>query len=337
VALLEVRDLKVAYKVGGTDVHAVDGVSFDLERSHTLGIVGESGCGKSTLAFALTRLLPPNGRLVGGQVRFEGRDLATLSDADMRALRWKRIAMIFQAAMNSLNPVFRVGTLLREAVQTHESVSNAEADKRAVELFEMVGLQAQHLRNYPHELSGGMKQRVVIALSLVCRPSLIIADEPTTALDVVVQGQILRSLRALAAEMGIALIVISHDLGVIAELCDAVAVMYAGQIVDHGDAVNIFERPGHPYTLALMESIPSLSGPLRPLNALPGAPPNLMALPPGCRFAPRCAYVQSICREQLPPVLPVDAGHEARCHFAGRLEQPAAPLAFVGPQPWEAG
>jgi peptide/nickel transport system ATP-binding protein len=237
------------------------------------------------------------------------------------------MSMIFQAAMNSLNPVFRVGAIMREAVQTHESLSNQEADKRAAELFEMVGLQERHLRNYPHELSGGMKQRVIIALSLVCRPSLIIADEPTTALDVVVQGQILRSLRALAGDLGISLIVISHDLGVIAELCDAVAVMYAGQIVDHGDAVNIFERPGHPYTLALMQSIPSLTGPLQTLNALPGTPPNLLSLPPGCRFAPRCAYAADICREGDPPELTVDAGHAARCHFAGKFEQPVvAPL-----------
>jgi oligopeptide/dipeptide ABC transporter ATP-binding protein len=317
VALLEVRNLRVAYKVGGQDAHAVDGVSFDVDRAHTLGIVGESGCGKSTLAFALTRLLPPNGRVVAGQVRFDGQDVLALGDADLRALRWKRIAMVFQAAMNSLNPVLRVGSLMREALQTHEPVSNREADRRAVELFEMVGLHASHLRNYPHELSGGMKQRVVIALSLICNPDLIIADEPTTALDVVVQGQILRQLRALADELGIALIVISHDLGVIAELCDSVAVMYAGQIIEHGDAAALFTQPGHPYTLALMRSIPSLTGPLQTLNALRGGPPSSLAVPPGCRFAPRCPVAQAICFEEVPPAVQVSDGHTALCHFAG--------------------
>lgn len=321
--LLDVRNLTVTYQVGGSDARAVDNVSFGVERARVLGIVGESGCGKSTLAFALTRLLPPNGRIAGGQVFFDGRDLQTLTNAELRAIRWKRIAMVFQAAMNSLNPVLRVGALMREAIQTHEAVSNQVADKRAAELFEMVGLQPMHLRSYPHELSGGMKQRAVIALSLVCKPDLIIADEPTTALDVVVQGQILRQLRALANDLGIALIVISHDLGVIAELCDSVAVMYAGQIVEQGDAATLFSRSGHPYSLALMRSNPNLTGPLMTLEALPGSPPSALNMPKGCRFAPRCPVAQPICTEQAPPIIELGANQIARCHFADAVARGA--------------
>jgi peptide/nickel transport system ATP-binding protein len=316
VPLLQVNKLDVAYEVGARPVQVVDAASFTVDRSHAVGIVGESGCGKSTLAFALMRLLPRNGRVTGGQIVFDGRALLELTDSEMRAVRWKRISMIFQAAMNSLNPVMRVGDIIREALYTHENVSRDEARRRTVELFEMVGLSEKNLKNYPHELSGGMKQRAVIAMSLICRPELIIADEPTTALDVVVQGQILRRLKALAHELGISLVVISHDLGVIAEVCDSVAVMYAGQIVEHGAVTTIFKKPRHPYTIALMSSIPSLVGPLAELMSLPGSPPNLMEPPRACRFAPRCPVAEPLCAEQAPPRVQVSPGHLSLCHFA---------------------
>jgi peptide/nickel transport system ATP-binding protein len=295
---------------------AVDGVSFSVERSQTLGIVGESGCGKSTLALALMRLLPSNGTVNGGEIRFNGEDILQMSDARLRAMRWQEISMIFQAAMNSLNPVIRVGDLMTEALQTHEPVSKQEARRRAAELFEMVGLEARHLRSYPHELSGGMKQRAVIAMSLICSPNLVIADEPTTALDVVVQDQILRRLKTLGAELGIGMIVISHDLGVIAEVCDTVAVMYAGQIVEYGDVRTIFNQPRHPYTIALMHSIPTLTGPVATLASIPGSPPSLLNPPHGCRFAPRCLLVDPLCDTDPPPDVEVTLGHRSRCHFA---------------------
>lgn len=316
MALLEVRNLNTAYRVGDVSVRAVDNVSFQVKQSETLGIVGESGCGKTTLAFALLGLLPSNGRIEAGQIVFDGQNLLELSAEQMRAVRWKKISMIFQSAMSSLNPVKRVGDVLVEAVQAHERISKADAQRRARELFEMVGLEPKLLRSYPHELSGGMKQRAVIALSLICRPQLVIADEPTTALDVVVQDQILRRLRQLARELQLALIVISHDLGVIAEECDAVAVMYAAQIVEYGTVVSIFKHPKHPYTIGLMNSFPSLTGKRTALIPMPGDPPDLRHPPVGCRFATRCPLAEDLCRVQEPPEKEVSPGHFSKCHFA---------------------
>jgi peptide/nickel transport system ATP-binding protein len=314
--ILQVNNLTVAYQLGASSLRAVDDVSFEVGRSETLGLVGESGCGKSTLAFALLRLLPPNGRIESGEIVFNGYDLLSLSDDELREIRWNGISMIFQSAMNSLNPVKRVGDMLSEALQTHEDVSRAAAQRRAEELFEMVGLDARHLRSYPHELSGGMKQRAVIAMSLICRPDLVIADEPTTALDVVVQSQIFRRLKTLAEELSISLIVVSHDLAVIAEVCDSVAVMYAGRIVEYADVNTIFKQPRHPYTIALMSSIPSLRGPRMKLASISGAPPDLMDPPTGCRFEPRCSVAETICREKEPPAIELSRGHLSKCHFA---------------------
>jgi oligopeptide/dipeptide ABC transporter ATP-binding protein len=316
MALLEVKNLKVAYRLGDGALRAVDDVSFAIEPAKTLGIVGESGCGKTTLAYALLRLLPPNGVIESGQILFHDQDLVTLTDDEVRALRWKKIAMIFQSAMSSLDPVKRVGDLVIEAARTHDAISKEEARSRAVELFRLVGLEPAALKAYPHELSGGMKQRAVIAMSLICRPELVIADEPTTALDVIVQDQILQRLRVLAEQLHLALVVISHDLGVIAEVCDQVVVMYAGQIVEYGHAVAIFKHPKHPYTIGLMNSFPSLTDDRMELIPMPGNPPDLLHPPVGCRFATRCPLAAEICLRQDPPLIAVADGHLSRCHFA---------------------
>lgn len=318
--LLEVKNLTVTYSVGGGALRAVQDVSFTVAPSQTLGIVGESGCGKTTLAYALLRLLPQNGRIESGQILFHDEDLVKLSGDQIRAVRWKKISMIFQSAMSSLNPVKRVGDLVIEAARTHEPISEAEARTRAAGLFKMVGLDPSALRAYPHELSGGMKQRAVIAMSLVCRPELVIADEPTTALDVVVQDQILQRLQILARQLHLALIVISHDLGVIAEVCRQVIVMYAGQIVEIGDAVAIFKHPRHPYTIGLMNSFPSLTDTRTQLLPLPGSPPDLLHPPHGCRFASRCPLAADICLAQEPLLVKVVDGHFSLCHFADSSE-----------------
>lgn len=316
MALLEVKHLTVAYRVGGGWLRAVDDVSFDVPPAQTLGIVGESGCGKTTVAYALLRLLPPNGRIERGEIVFRGQNIVTVSDAELRALRWKKIAMIFQSAMSSLNPVKRVGDLIVEAACTHDPITQEQATARAAELFKLVGLDPGALRAYPHELSGGMKQRAVIAMSLVCHPELVIADEPTTALDVVVQDQILQRLEVLARQLHLALLVISHDLGVIAEACQQVIVMYAGQIVEMGAAVTIFKHPKHPYTIGLMNSFPSLTDTRTKLIPMPGSTPDLLHPPQGCRFASRCPLVAELCRLQEPPLLEVADGHFSKCHFA---------------------
>lgn len=317
IPLLQVKGLKTYYSAGNGWIRAVDDVSFQVQRSQTLGLVGESGCGKTTLAFSLLRLLPPNGRIMDGQILFNGQDLMQLSDDEVRSFRWSAISMVFQSAMNSLNPVFRVSETLSEALRTHENLPKEEVQSRAEDLFRMVGLSPTVLRRYPHELSGGMKQRVVIAMSLICNPQLVIADEPTTALDVVVQDQILTRLKALAGELGIAMIVVSHDLAVVAETCDTVAVMYAGQIVEHGRAETVFKQPCHPYTIGLMSSFPSLVGPRKALVSIPGAPPDLLSPPEGCRFEPRCPLAEGICRDEEPKSGESTTRHMAKCHFAG--------------------
>lgn len=314
--ILQVNNLTVAYELEADRLRAVDNVSFEVGRSETLGLVGESGCGKSTLAFSLMRLLPSNGRIESGEIIFDGHDVLRLSDDELRTIRWNRISMIFQSAMNSLNPVMRVGAILSEALRTHEDVSKLEARGRAEELFQMVGLDARHLNSYPHELSGGMKQRAVIAMSIICKPDLVIADEPTTALDVVVQTQIFKRLKVLAHKLNISLIVVSHDLAVIAEVCDAVAVMYAGQIVEYADVKTIFMQPRHPYTIALMNSIPSLRGSRKKLTSISGIPPDLLQPPKACRFEPRCSLAETVCGDKEPPSIEVSPGQTSKCHFA---------------------
>jgi peptide/nickel transport system ATP-binding protein len=302
------------YRVRAGDIGAVDGVSFSLGHGRSLGLVGESGCGKTSIAICLLRLLPDNAQIKGGSIRFDGVDLAALPEEQMRQYRWNRISMVFQAAMNSLNPVYRVGDQIIEAMQTHwESISVAEARERVVELFDLVGLEPSFVDRYPHEFSGGMRQRAVIAMALSCNPDIIIADEPTTALDVIVQDRVLRKLEEIQRRLEMALIYISHDIAVIAEVSDRIGIMYAGHLVELADSVDIFERSLHPYTHALIGAFPSIKGERKELKTLPGEPPDLLQPPPGCRFHPRCSRALDVCKEEQPAFREYGGAHLAAC------------------------
>jgi oligopeptide transport system ATP-binding protein len=318
-ALLEIVDLEVEFASQGRTVRAVDRVSLTLERGETLGIVGESGSGKSITAMSIMRLVPvPPGRYAGGRILFEGRDLLTAPDADLRRVRGKEIAMIFQDPMTSLNPVLTVGRQITEVLETHMGLSAAAARTRAGELLDLVGIPsaARRLDDYPHHFSGGMRQRVMIAMAVACRPKLLIADEPTTALDVTIQAQILDILRNLQKELGMALMLITHDLGVVAGMADRVAVMYGGRVVEDGPTDAVFETPRMPYTMGLLSSIPRLDGGgAKRLTPIRGAPPEPIGVAKSCRFAPRCTFAADICRQSPPPRRPVGPGHHAACHF----------------------
>jgi oligopeptide/dipeptide ABC transporter ATP-binding protein len=322
--LLDVRHLSTHYVGGGGArvTRAVDDVSFTLRESETLGIVGESGSGKTTLALSLLRLLPPAARIVGGELRFAGEDLMTKSDGEMRRIRGKRIAMILQDPMASLNPLFSIGDQVAEPIRVHEGSSRRSAWTRATELLSSVRIPAagQRVREYPHQMSGGMRQRVVGAIGISCEPQLLIADEPTTSLDVTIQAQYLDLLRDIQRERRLAMIFITHNLGIVARMCDTVAVMYAGRMVEAGPVRRIFNNPAHPYTRALIESIPRLGENMDRLTAIDGQPPDLAALPAGCSFAPRCGHVMDRCRTEVPPSLPVAAAHVAGCWLHGGVE-----------------
>jgi oligopeptide/dipeptide ABC transporter ATP-binding protein len=315
--LLEVRDLCTYYvSARGTRVtRAVHEVSFSLDAGETLGIVGESGCGKTTLALSLLRLLPPAARIVSGGLRFDGEDLLAKSDAEMRRIRGKRMAMILQDPMASLNPLFTVGDQVAEPIRVHDRASRPSAWSKAKELLKSVRISAPEarVREYPHQMSGGMRQRVVGAIAISCEPRLLIADEPTTSLDLTIQAQYLNLLRDLQRQYGLALIFITHNLGIVAKMCDRVAVMYAGRIVETGPVRQIFSAPAHPYTTALLESIPRLSDSRARLTAIDGQPPDPAALPPGCAFHPRCGKAMDHCREESPAPTALAAGHETRC------------------------
>ena len=301
-SVLKVTGLTLRYSIRQGEVKAVQDVSFELARGQSLGLVGESGCGKTSLANCLLRLLPDNARIVGGEVLLDGRDILSLSEEDVRGVRWRRISMVFQAAMNSLDPVYRVGRQVIEAIEAHEvEATTADAQDRVARLFRMVGLDPQLMERYPHELSGGMRQRAVIAMALACDPDVIIADEPTTALDVIVQDRILRELKGIQERLHMSIIYITHDMAVVAEVTDRIGVMYGGRLVELGDTTDVFRSPMHPYTEALMSSFPSVTGEKRPLRSLSGEPPNLVNPPTGCAFHPRCAYATDECREQVPP------------------------------------
>ncbi|MGH8673574.1 MAG: ABC transporter ATP-binding protein [Burkholderiales bacterium] len=315
-ALLEVRGLRTLFNGEQGEVRAVDGVDFRLERGRTLGIVGESGCGKSVTALSIMGLVPqPPGRIAAGEVLFEGEDLLTLAPQRLRDLRGDKLAMIFQEPMTSLNPAFTVGNQISEAILRHREVSPAEARAQAIEMLRRVRIPSPERRalDYPHQLSGGMRQRVMIAMALACNPQLLIADEPTTALDVTIQAQILELMRMLRAELGTAIILITHDLGVIAELADDVIVMYAGKVIERCAAERLFAEPQHPYTVGLLGSIPRLHLDQERLSAIEGFVPDAAALPSGCRFHPRCPFAVEKCLQEIPPLMEITPDHHAAC------------------------
>lgn len=306
---MEVVDLATHFRTEEGEVRAVDGVSFSVRRGETLGLVGESGCGKSVTALSIMRLVPePAGRIVRGRILLDGVNLLDLRESEMRRIRGNRIAMVFQEPMTSLNPVFRVGNQIVESAMLHRRISFGEAKELAVEILSKVEIPAPSERfyEYPHQLSGGMQQRVMIAMALICNPSLLIADEPTTALDVTIQAQILRLLKELQSEFGMSILLITHDLGVVAETAHRVAVMYAGKIVEVADTDDLFHRPLHPYTRALLKSIPKLGEKRRRLPVIPGEVPNPLYFPEGCRFHPRCEFATTLCRSRIPQLKDVD-------------------------------
>ena len=314
--LLEVENLKVIFHGDrGRITHAVDSLDLTVRRGQTLGLVGESGCGKSVTALAIMGLLPRGSAEVSGRIRFDRIDMLTLSDREMRDMRGNRLAMIFQEPMTSLNPMYSIGEQIAETLIRHRSLSRHKARERTIELLRLVKIPSPEERvdDYPHRLSGGMRQRAMIALALACDPTLLIADEPTTALDVTIQAQILDLMRDLKAAAGAAIILITHDLGVVAEVCDEVAVMYAGEIVERAPVDVLFAGPQHPYTIGLLGSMPRLDSSAAELAAIDGMVPNMAALPPGCRFAPRCPFVREICTQAPPPMVPIGPSHQSRC------------------------
>jgi peptide/nickel transport system ATP-binding protein/oligopeptide transport system ATP-binding protein len=314
--LLSIRDLKTWFFTDGGVVKAVDGVSYDIPRGRTLGVVGESGCGKSVTALSILRLIPdPPGRVVGGEILFGGEDLTKVSMKRMRQIRGKDIGMIFQEPMTSLNPVFTVGYQIMEPAMLHLGISSAEARDRAIEVLKKVGIPSPEKRidEYPHQMSGGMRQRVMIAMALVCEPKLLIADEPTTALDVTIQAQILDLIRQLQADTGMSVLIITHDLGVVAETAHEVAVMYAGKVVEYADVKTLFGSPRMPYTIGLFHARPRLGTHKERLDTIPGEVPNPLEFPAGCKFHPRCPYVFDKCRVEEPPPFDLGGGHEAAC------------------------
>ncbi|MFZ5540684.1 MAG: ABC transporter ATP-binding protein [Pseudomonadota bacterium] len=328
--LLQVEDLRAAFRTDRGPALAVDGVSFALAPGEAVCIVGESGCGKSVTALSIMGLVPRANADLGGRVLFEGRDLLRLPDTALADLRGDRLAMIFQEPMTSLNPAFTIGSQLAEVLIRHRGASKADARAAAIEMLRHVRIPAPEKRidEFPHRLSGGMRQRVMIAMALLCRPRLLIADEPTTALDVTIQAQVLELMRALRGELQTAILLITHDLGVVAEMADRVIVMYAGQIVEEARVDVLFALPQHPYTVGLLGAIPSLAGRRRRLAAIEGMVPAATAMPAGCRFAPRCPFADDTCRREAPPLVEVKAGHRSRC-WKAPLENLAASLADV--------
>jgi peptide/nickel transport system ATP-binding protein len=318
MAVLDVKNLKAYFFVERGAVRAVDNITFVLDRGETLGLAGESGCGKSTTAYALLNLLPYPGRIVEGQIILDGEDLVQKSKDEMQEIRWKEISMVFQGAMNALNPVLRISDQIVEAIMLHEDITTDEAFKKMEDILEVVGVDPTRATNYPHEFSGGMKQRVMIAMALVTEPKVLIADEPTTALDVTVEAQVLKLLKSLQQKFHLSVILITHDLATIAEACDRVAIMYAGQIIEFADVVTIFKERLHPYTEGLIRSVPSLLGSER-LVHIPGAPPGLINPPSGCRFHPRCPIASEICVQQEPEFRELREKHFVACHHADQL------------------
>jgi len=312
--LLVVEDLKTYFSTGSGPVRAVDGVSFKVEHGEALGIAGESGCGKTTTALSLVRILPANAKIISGSISLIGIDLVPKSDNALRRYRWREISIVFQGAMNALNPVRRIRDQIAEPIEERLGETPKAARKRAGDLLELVGIPRKRGDAYPHQLSGGMRQRAMIAMALACDPAIVIGDEPTTALDVMVQAQILELLEDLRQKLGLSLILITHDLSVIAETCDRVMVMYAGRIAEEGPVDEVFRRPRHPYTQKLMAAFPNIHADRRTLDVIPGEPPDLRQPPPGCRFSPRCPFVMPVCREVVPPETTF-SGVRVACHL----------------------
>lgn len=318
--ILEVRNLKVNYQIEKGLLAAVDDVSFSVLKSRNLALLGESGCGKTTVIKAILRLLPENALKAGGEIILDGERIDDIKERKFDQLRWSQISMISQAAMNALNPVYRVGEQIEEAIQAHERISRRESLERIRELFNWVGLPPERIRSYPHEFSGGMKQRVIIAMSLALRPKLIIADEPTTALDVVTQDQILEKIVNIQQQSSSSILLISHDVSIVTEVCEDIVVMYAGKVMESCSMVEFYDRPCHPYSMGLLMAIPTLQGNLRSLISIPGFPPDLLKKVEGCLFSERCPFNQPICKSIAPPDMEVSAGHVAKCHFADKAD-----------------
>jgi oligopeptide/dipeptide ABC transporter ATP-binding protein len=313
--LLDVRDLRTYFKLSTGSVKAVEGVSFTLEPGESLGLAGESGCGKTTAALSILKLLPENGKVVSGEILFDGRNLAKRTEYGMSKIRWKEISIIFQGAMNALNPVREVGHQIAEPIVLHEGISEKQAFVRVRELYDLVGISQKRVMDFPHQLSGGMRQRAMIAMALACNPKLVIGDEPTTALDVMVQAQILDLIARLRRELDLSFILISHDLSVMAETCDRGAIMYAGEIVESGTTADIFNAATHPYTRQLIKSFPNIREKREMVSSIPGDPPNLLDLPPGCKFCPRCVVRVERCSHEDAPLVEIAPGHGVRCHL----------------------
>ena len=319
--ILEVRGLRVAYATDAGAVVAVDRVDLSLSSGEFLGIVGESGCGKSTLLYAIARLLSPPAAIIGGEVLFHGRDMVTLGEDELRNIRWRELSVVMQSAMNALNPVLTVGAQMADACSAHSDMSSAEIAARSRDMLRLVSIDPIHLRSYPHQLSGGMRQRAMIAMALLFTPELVIMDEPTSALDVVAQRSLMVQIKELQEKLGFAIIFVTHDMSLIRHFSDRLMVMYAGVVAEYGQTGEVFESPMHPYSIGLMEAFPSIRGPRVPLTGIPGSPPNLARIPPGCRFAPRCPKVMARCEAEPPGLYQVN-GRLVRCflHEGGRAQ-----------------
>ncbi|MFQ6123780.1 MAG: ABC transporter ATP-binding protein [Candidatus Heimdallarchaeota archaeon] len=313
--LLEIHDLYTFYMTEKGPIRACDGVDLIMDRGQALGVAGESGCGKTTMALSIIGLLPMNGRVMSGEILFKGENLVGKTRKELKKIRWSQISMIFQGAMNALNPVIKISDQIEEAIMTHQGSTPHEARERASELFELMGLDIARIDHYPHEFSGGMKQRALIAMALACDPELVIADEPTTALDVVITGQILTLIKKIQSNLELSMMVISHDLSALGEICDRIAIMYAGKLVELGDTVDLFAKPLHPYAKGLIGAFIPLDGARKTLKTIPGVPPDLLHPPSGCRFHPRCPLAEAICSQKEPILREVGKDRWAACHL----------------------